>query len=200
MRLPRSEHASRPWRIHEIAHDFGVEDVWALPTPGDRDDFPLLVKMVSALDPGRSASLPVRTLFAAREKLGGLLGLDDPSTGIGERVDSLRDRLPADLRDTAAAPEFDSVPFDPLYLTGDEFAAETANRTVHGVIHVGWVPDGDGYRGQLAILVKRNGLLGSAYMAAITPFRYLIVYPTLMREFGRAWERVVAADRAGGRA
>ena len=200
MRLSRSAHASRPWRIHEITHDFRLEDVWALPTPGGRDDFPLLVKMVTSLDPGRSASLPVRTLFSAREKLGGLLGLDDPSTGIGERVDSLRHRLPPDLRDTAGAQEFETVPFDPLYLTGDEFAAETANRTVHGVIHVGWVPDGDGYRGQLAILVKRNGLLGSAYMAAITPFRYLVVYPTLMREFGRAWERVLTADRAAGRA
>ena len=59
---------------------------------------------------------------------------------------------------------------------------------MHGVLHLGWVPDeAGGYRGQLAILVKRNGLLGAAYMVAITPFRHLIVYPRLMRDIGRAW-------------
>jgi Protein of unknown function (DUF2867) len=30
--------------------------------------------------------------------------------------------------------------------------------------------------------VKPNGLLGTAYMAAIGPFRHLIVYPPAMRE------------------
>ena len=54
---------------------------------------------------------------------------------------------------------------------------------MHGVMHVGWVPDATGgYRGLMAVLVKRNGLLGAAYMAAIRPFRHLIVYPTMMRE------------------
>jgi hypothetical protein len=39
----------------------------------------------------------------------------------------------------------------------------------------------------MAVLVKPNGLLGTAYMAAIMPFRHLIVYPPLMREIGQAW-------------
>ena len=39
----------------------------------------------------------------------------------------------------------------------------------------------------MAVLVKPNGLLGTAYMAAITPFRHLIVYPRMMREIGREW-------------
>ena len=59
---------------------------------------------------------------------------------------------------------------------------------MHGVLHLGWVPDGaGGHRGQMAVLVKPNGLLGVAYMAAIAPFRHLVVYPTLMRDLGRAW-------------
>jgi hypothetical protein len=58
------------------------------------------------------------------------------------------------------------------------------------VLHLGWVPDGaGGYRGQMAVLVKPNGLLGRAYMAAIKPFRHLIIYPQLIRGFGRAWRR-----------
>jgi hypothetical protein len=74
-------------------------------------------------------------------------------------------------------------------MTADEWAAEIANRTVHGVVHMGWVEDGTGgYRGQMAVLVKPNGALGSAYMAAIKPFRHLFVYPQMIREFGQRWQ------------
>jgi hypothetical protein len=65
---------------------------------------------------------------------------------------------------------------------------EIANKTVHGVMHMGWVPDGTGgYRGQMAVLVKPNGRLGGAYMAAIRPFRHLIVYPPMLRHIEREW-------------
>jgi uncharacterized protein DUF2867 len=144
---------------------------------------------VASLDPSRGSSRASRALFAIRWKLGALLGWDDAATGLGSRVPTLRDRLPGDLRD-APSPDFAALPFSSLYLIGDEFAAEIANRTMHGVIHVGWVPDETGgYRGQMAVLVKPNGLLGRAYMAAIAPFRHLIVYPQLLRGIGRAWRR-----------
>lgn len=55
-------------------------------------------------------------------------------------------------------------------------------------VHLGWVSDATGgYRGQMAVYVKPNGPLGSAYTAAIKPFRYMIVYPALMRQIGREW-------------
>lgn len=188
MRLPVSAHTSRPWRIHEIAHDFDVEDVWALPTPGGPDDFPKLVEWAASLDPSRASSVVVRTLFDVRTRLGSILGWDADERGLGGRVPTLRGRLPDDLRDAPPGPSFGAVPFAPLYLLDDEFAAESANATIHGVLHVGWVPDGDGgYRGQLAILVKRNGLLGTAYMAAIKPFRHALVYPAMLRQIEREW-------------
>ena len=186
-RLPNSAHTSRHWRIHEIVHDFRLEDVWALPTPGGPDDFPRLVQMIASSDPSHNSSLAVRTLWAIRRSVGELLGWDEPKAGIGSRVPTLLDRLPADLRETPR-PDFEALPANSLYLTDDEFAAEVANRTVHGVLHLGWVPDGTGgYRGQMAVLVKPNGLFGTTYMAAIGPFRHLIVYPALMREIGREW-------------
>ena len=187
MRLPNSAHDARPWRIHELAPDFELEDVWALPTPGGPDDFPRLVELVASFDPAQSSPAMVRLLFALRWKVGELLGWDGPDDGLGARVPTLRDRLPADLRDTAPGPG--TLPFVPLYLTDDEWAAEIANRTMHGVLHLGWVPDGiGGYRGQMAVLVRPNGLLGSAYMAAIAPFRHLIVYPRMLAEMGRRWQ------------
>jgi Protein of unknown function (DUF2867) len=192
--LSKTEHTSRPWRIHELAKDFRVLDVWALPTPGGPDDFPKLVRLMAAFDPGQS-SIVVRSLFAIRFALGRLLGLDRPETGLGARVDTLRDRLPADLASTATDSVLDADRFTPLYVTDDEFALEIANQTVHGVLHVGWVPDGGGYRGQMAILVKPNGLLGSMYMAAIAPFRHLAVYPLMLRDISRAWRQSAPGAR-----
>ena len=189
MRLPGTAHTSRPWRIHELTRDFRLEDVWALPTPGGPDDFPRLVEVFTAGDPAANPSRVARALWAARWKLGEWFGWDDDDAGLGSSVPTLHERLPDDLRE-ASGPPFDSLPFSPLYLLEDEFAAEIANRTVHGVLHLGWVDAEDGgYRGQMAVLVKPNGRLGAAYMAAIKPFRHLIVYPPLIREIGRQWRR-----------
>ena len=188
-RLPDTAHTRRPWRIHAVAPDFRVEDVWELPWRGSADDFAELVTMIASSDPTRGPRA-VRALLAARTKLGGLLGWDDPAAGVGSRTTTLRERLPADLRERA--PDFGATPFETLYLLDDEFAAELANRTMHGVLQIGRVPDGDGgFRAQMAVLVKPNGLLGRAYMAAIKPFRYLIVYPALLRSWERAWQRRV---------
>ena len=46
----------------------------------------------------------------------------------------------------------------------------------------------------MAVLVKPNGLLGNAYMAAIRPFRHVIVYPRMLQQIERDWR---AEMRAG---
>src|SRR5690349_17004606 len=127
-RLPNTAHTDQRWRIHEIATDFRLEDVWALPTPGGPDDFPKLVALGARLDPERGGNPIVSALFALRWKIGEWLHWDDPGDGIGARVPSLQDRLPADLRGTADAVAFGTLPFSPLYLTDNEFAAEIANK------------------------------------------------------------------------
>ncbi|MFI0738547.1 DUF2867 domain-containing protein [Streptomyces sp. NPDC021100] len=189
MRLPNTAHTTRPWRIHEIAGDFRLDDVWALPTPGGPDGLDRLVRQLTGPRLPYADSPVARTLFAVRWKLGALLGWDRPEAGAGARVPTLLDRLPADLREGPRGPEVAGGPFRSLYQTRDEWASEIANRTVHAVRHIGWVPDGKGgYRGQMAVLVKPNGLPGRAYMAAIKPFRYLGVYPAVLRGIGRAWQ------------
>jgi hypothetical protein len=195
MRLPNTEHTSRPWRIHELTRDFRLEDVWQLSGQGGLGDFPRLVQLIASMDPSQGSSSASRALFAIRWKLGELFGWDAPDGGLGSRVATLRDRLPADLREEAAGPAFDALPFTSLYLLEDEFAAEIANRTMHGVIHVGAVRDETGsYSAQMAVLVRPNGVFGTVYMAAIRPFRHLIVYPALMRQGRDLWAR--ARERA----
>jgi Protein of unknown function (DUF2867) len=188
MSLLHADHLTRPWRIHEIVPDFRLEDVWALPTPGRADEFAILVEEFVAADPTETPSRAARALWSLRWKLGELFGLDDPGAGLDSRVTTLRERLPDDLR-AAPGPEFERLPFTSLYLTDEEFAAEIANQTMHGVLHLGWVAEEPGaYRGQMAVYVRPNGLLGNAYMAAIKPFRHRVVYPQMLRAMEQRWQ------------
>ncbi|HEY7932717.1 MAG TPA: DUF2867 domain-containing protein [Solirubrobacteraceae bacterium] len=202
MRLPNAVHESGPWRIREIAPDFILEDVWALPVHGTAEDFQALLALTTSSDPAHAESLPTRVLWGVRDRLGSWFHLGRISAPIdgaqdgapgelpipGETETSLSDRLPEDLRNTAADLHFDSLPFVALYRTDVEFAAEMSNQTVHGVMHLAWVDQGDGrYQGQMAVYVKPRGAFGKGYMALIKPFRYWIVYPALMRQIQRMW-------------
>jgi hypothetical protein len=203
MRLPTTAHTALPWRIHEIAPDFAVEDVWALPVTGGPDDFPELLAVAASLDFPASGPLPVRVVWAVRDEMGRWLGLgrisvpaDEAEEGVGPLPipgageTTLVDRLPDDLRATADTAVTHGTPLRPVYRTSSEYVEELSNRTVHSVMHLGWVEQDDGsYRGQMAVLVKPRGLLGSAYMALIKPFRYALVYPALLRAVDRAWQR-----------
>lgn len=205
MRLENADHLSQPWRIHELVRDFRLEDVWALPVRGGARDFAAVLTVVGSLDPGSMPSAATRLLFETRHLLGAWLGWDDagdlPIPGRAET--SLGARLPDDLRGTAAGLRFGSAALDnlgahfvPLYRTDFEFAAEVSNQTVHGVVHLSWVNEGDGaYQGQMAVYVKPRGRLGNGYMAVIKPFRYWIVYPALMRQVERAWNARPQATR-----
>jgi hypothetical protein len=202
VRLPNAAHEARPWRIREIVPDFTLEDVWALPVHGGAEDFQTLLDQTVSFDPTNLRSPAARALWRVRDRVGRWFGLGrisaasesgrDEAAGKlpipGTNETSLTGRLPDDLRNTAADLAFGSLPFAPIYRTDVEFAAELSNRTVHGVMHLAWVDQGEArYQGQMAVYVKPRGRLGKAYMALIRPFRYWVVYPALMRQIERAW-------------
>jgi len=199
VRIPNSAHESGPWRIREIVPDFALEDVWALPVEGKAGEFDRVLELMASSNPANADSTAVRALWRLRDRLGEWFSLGRISESAngngaarlpipGTDETTLADRLPADLRGTADEVDFGSLPFEPLYRTDDEFAAEISNQTVIGVLHLAWVEQGaDSHRAQMAVYVKPRGALGRAYMAAIKPFRYLIVYPALMRQIGRTW-------------
>lgn len=187
--LPARAHTDRPWRIHEIAPDFPLEDVWLLDTPGGPDDLARVVELFARSEEDAEDPAAYRLLMAIRWKLGSLLRLDRDETGVGARVASVRDRLPSDLAGSADV-QVEGVPFESVFQTRDEYVAEIANRTVHALLHLGWVEDESEpgvFRAQMAVLVKTNGLLGQGYMGFIKPFRHLIVYPALLRTIARRW-------------
>jgi hypothetical protein len=202
VRIANSDHEARPWLIRDIAPDFRLLDVWALPVEGARDEFGDFLELMAALDPADAGTLS-RALFWVRLRLGDLFGWDDTTKQQpipGSRETSLSERLPAELRGSAATPVLSGetqrvAGFEPLYRTEDEWAAEVSNETVHGVLHLTWVAQDDGrYAGRLAIYVKTRGLLGAAYLRLIDPFRQLVVYPAVIRQVQRAW--AARPDRA----
>ncbi|WP_084964966.1 DUF2867 domain-containing protein [Thermoactinospora rubra] len=189
MRLPKTAHTSVPWRIHEFTGDFAVEDVWSFRTPGaGPGDFAAMLAAIRSGGRLTQQPWPARFLFAVRWRLGALFGWDAPSAGVGRRVASLRDRLPADLLAAPRGPDNASMPLKGVYELDTEAARELANKTVHTVMHLGWAQGANGdHELRMAVLVKPNGWFGRLYMAAIAPFRYLVVYPALTRQWERAW-------------
>ena len=190
MKLSNQEHAALPWRMGEIAPDFKLLDAWALPATGRRDEFEDLQALFIGLDPADDrGSILSRFLFATRDRLGRWFGWDEQAKDLpipGCTETSLRERLPADL------PPLDGVAltrFRPVFGTDTEWVAELSNATVHAALQLGWVAeDGAHYRGRLGVYVKPRGRFGGLYLAAIAPFRHVVVYPALMRRIGRAWE------------
>jgi hypothetical protein len=65
MRLPIRAHTSRPWRTHDVAPDFRVEDVRALPTPGGPGELPRFVSAFVSDDFPAGAPLIVHVLWDA---------------------------------------------------------------------------------------------------------------------------------------
>ncbi len=206
MRIPNAAHLAQPWRIHAVVRDFRLEDVSKQPEiSGTADDFERVISMMTNSDPAHASNLPARLLWQARDRLGQWLGLGAITEPVDDAVrlpipataeTTLGERLPSDLVGTADGVRFQHLPFMPLYRTDDEFAAEISNRTVHGVMHLAWVAQGQGhFQAQMAVYVKPRGTFGRAYMAFIKPFRYLIVYPALERELARAWQGRAGAVR-----
>src|SRR6266481_3920754 len=100
MRLSNSEHESHDWWISEIAPDFRLEDVWALPAQGGIEDFATLLEVMASLDPASSESCAARALFAIRWRVGGWFGWDETPRPLAipdDGVSSLSARLPEDL-------------------------------------------------------------------------------------------------------
>lgn len=197
-RIPRHEHAEGGWRIIDIAADFELEDLWALPATGSFADFHRVLDVMEAIDIA-DGSPPTRFVWWVRDLLGKWFGLGRISAGPeatalpipSSSSTTLAGRLPHDLVGTVdpglVPPD---RPFTALYQTDREYASELSNRTVHAVMHLAWADVGhDTYQAQMAVYVKARGVFGRAYMEFIKPFRYALVYPELMRMIDRAWRR-----------
>jgi hypothetical protein len=196
-RIDPSQHRQRPWRVHALAPDFELLDVWEYPIrarpPHDLAYFAGFFQRVEReVTSGAGAA---GLLFKLRAFLGRVFGWDDDTGPLpipGCEETSLRTRLSPgeDPGPARAGLAFDNgLGFDVVYERDDELLYEISNRTVHALMHLGWIDKGDGtHAPRMAVYVKPRGASGRIYMALIAPFRHLVVYPTLLRKMGAAWE------------
>jgi len=189
-RLPNNDYRALGLRPGAILPDFVLEDAWLLPVDGQAGDYDALRALIGKLDriPQRGV---VGWLFRLRDFLGRSLGWDRAVNSLpipGCIETSLADRLPPGERSTEP-PSEGSLPFRIVYDGQRDRLLELSNATVHAALHIAWIERGAHHRAIMAVFVKYRGLVGRAYMAAITPFRRYIVYPTLFGRLGRAWQR-----------
>jgi hypothetical protein len=195
MRIANTEHRAHHWRIDDVTPDFELEDVWALPVTGGPGQFPELLAALARDRALEGDSGPARWLFGLRMWLGRVFGWDRnvnrlPIPGCTET--SVRDRLPESERAELPPVADARLPFRPVYRDHREACMELSNDTVHALMHLSWVPEGDHHRARMAVYVKTRGRLGRWYMALIAPFRHFVVYPAMLRRIGARWQQAQA--------
>lgn len=186
MKSTPAAHRSHPWRVHTLAADFEVIDVWRFELPTSDGGLDRVLRAFwSQMDAAEKG-----VLSRIRLAVGKVTGWDDapntlPIPGCTET--SLVARLPAAERATEPSP-FPAAAVTPVYRFADEALYEVSNDTVHALLHIGMVEGG----AELAVYVKSRGAFTRVYMAAIWPARHWILYPRLVKSVERRHAAAIA--------
>ena len=201
MRSTASAHRAHPWRVHTLAPDFEIVDVWKFDVQVDPGGFDAFLDVFWEV----MGTLERHPLSRLRMAIGRVLGWDKkPNTRAipGSRERSVVERL--DATDRARNRFVDTRPsrdpgisVRPVYRFANEVLYEISNETVHGLLHLGCA---EGSAPELAVYIKSRGLFTRLYMAAIWPARHAIIYPALTSRVERRWRTKFVLDPATGRA
>ena len=186
MRISPDEFRARPLRVHALLHDVPLEDAWAVPLSGGGAGR-MVQDLRAVMVAGRAAApAVVRGLFWLRGRIGGVFGWDHQHPTWN--AESYADRLsPADRAQSLVAPGTPDGSFRLLYRFEDEQLSELRNGTVHAFASLSIRPTPGGYLAYLGVFVQPVHRFTRLYMAAIAPFRRLVVYPAIIRTMQRAW-------------
>jgi len=192
MRIHPDEFRARPLRVHALLHDVPLEDAWAVPLSGGGAGRTILDVRAVMVAGREAAPAMVRGLFWLRGAIGTLFGWDNQR--LAWQAESYVDRLsPADRAQSLVPPGTPDGSFSLLYRFEDEQLGELRNATVHAFASLSIRPTPGGYLAYLGVFVQPVHRFTRRYMAAIAPFRRLVVYPAIIRKMQRAW-----AERYGG--
>jgi hypothetical protein len=206
-KINNKSHYSQPWKVHEIAQDFILLDVWEYPILADsskNQDFLFFLRMTRKPPPDKvNRSVSIRFLAAGilvslRMYLGKILGLDKnintlpipgcQETSIKERL-SMEDRKRSLALSELGISDNANKTWRVVYLYEDEMLTELSIDIVHVLMHLGWVhKSGNFFTARLAVYAKPRGMTGNLYVKLIMPFRRVIIYPALMENVKNTWE------------
>jgi len=192
MRIDPGEFRARPLRVHALLHDVPLEDAWAVPLSGGGAGR-TIQDLRAVMAAGRAAApAVVQGLFRLRDRIGALFGWDHRRPAWN--AESYADRLsPADRAQSLVAPGTPDGKFSLLYRFEDEQLSELRNATVHAFVSLSIRPTPGGYLAYAGVFVQPVHRFTRLYMAAIAPFRRLVVYPAVIRKVQSAW-----VERYGG--
>jgi hypothetical protein len=191
--INRKEFDHLPLRVHAFLEGVSLHDVWAVNLPRVRSGITLSEFLRHAPDLLHKPPLAVRTLLAVRFFVGGLFGWDRPQrsgeTRPGLAPESFAQRLTDQDRSRSLLPAGtrDGL-FRIVYRFDNEQLSELINRTAHAAALSTLAETGASYRFYFAVYVKPVSRFTPLYLAAIEPFRKMIVYPVLLRAVARQWD------------
>ena len=175
-----------PLRVHAFLAGVPLHDVWAVDLPRWRDGVTLDEFLRAASDQLFTPSLLVHMLLDIRLFVGRLFGWDrEPAaTAWATFATHLTD---ADRSSSLAAAGTQEGFFRVVYRFENEQLDEVVNRTVHAGALSALVEADATYRFYFAVYVREVSLFTPLYMAAIDPFRRLVVYPAMLRDVSALW-------------
>ena len=191
--IAREEFERLPLRVHAFLAGVPLYDAWAVDLPRARGGITLAEFPRGA--GGLFLQLPpaVRALLSVRFFVGGLFGWDRATPG--SVSESFAQRLTDEDRARSLVPA--GTPdglFRIVYRFENEQLDEIVNRTVHAGALSALIEDVAGYRFYFAVYVREVSRFTPLYMAAIEPFRKVIVYPALLRSVCAQWNATFGAD------
>jgi hypothetical protein len=192
LQISEREFERLPLRVHQFLAGVPLHDVWAVDLPSPRAGITLDEFLRLANERLFTPAPVVRGLLRLRLLIGRLLGWDRPST---EAAPTFADRLTdADRARSLAPAGVREGLFRVVYRFENESLVEVINRTVHAAALSALVETANSYRFYFAVYVRNVGRLTPFYMAAIDPFRKLIVYPSLLSSVRTNWGRTMLAQ------
>jgi hypothetical protein len=192
--IAREEFELLPLRVHEFLAGVPLHDVWAVDLPHTRGGITLAEFLGRTGGLFRRPPPAVRALLSVRFFVGGLFGWDraTPSAVSESFAQRLTDADRA--RSLVPAGSADGL-FHIVYRFENEQLDEVANRTVHAGALSALIEAATGYRFYFAVYVREVSHFTPLYMAAIDPFRKLIVYPALLSNVSAQWSATFGPNK-----
>jgi hypothetical protein len=183
-----------PLHGHTLMADVALRDAWVVDLPSPHAGITLAEFLQRAGNLFREPPPVVRALLSIRFFVGGLFGWDHEEPCAS--AESFARRLTTeDYARSLAPPGTQDGLFRLVYRFENEQLSEIVNRTVHAGTLYALVETAEGYRLYLGIYVREVSCLTPLYMAAIDPFRKMIVYPALLDGIVDKWRAAFWAAR-----
>ena len=177
-----------PLRVHAFLAGVPLHDVWAIDLPHARAGITLHEFLRATRSRPCSPSTLVRMLVRIRLFVGRIFGWDREPTATA--AESFTTRLTATDRLRSLTPaSTQEGPLRVVYCFENEQLLELANRTAHAGALSALVETANAYRFYFGVYVRRVSRFTPVYMAAIDPFRKLVVYPSLLRSVQANWNQ-----------